>query len=240
MSFPQDRQFDGQETQIGDLVEISNHNTIDVFEIKDIQNQNDTIIYLVLGDKDDRENEEVILELSLNENKLFGLSNSEWINDNRVLVKFIGPDYDRDLESEFFDRIECFDLTELLIEKLTRFWLEDGNELDLSEMGCNMIIPRYFSHPRIINKLQILDLSENELKLIPPGITNLHNLRTLDLSNNEITSLPKNIGNLLNLKVLDLSINKLTSLPEEPWDCVAVLRTLDIRNANGIGNQQSS
>ena len=91
MSFSEETEFDGQEIQIGDLIEIYNHlhNPIGVFEIADIQYQDD-IIYLVLSDRHDKE---MILELSSNENELFGISNADWINDDRIFIKFIGPYY---------------------------------------------------------------------------------------------------------------------------------------------------
>ena len=111
------------------------------------------------------------------------------------------------------DTSKDFDKTVKILED---FWSGNENVLDLSGLKCNMDIPKYFSHPRIINKLGNLGLGSNGLKSLPSGI-----------------------GNLVNLHTLALQGNELTSLPEEPWDCNAVLRTLDIRLANGIGNGES-
>lgn len=86
-------------------------------------------------------------------------------------------------------------------------------------------------------KLQYLDLSSNNLKSIPEGITGLKDLKTitltanqlidlqtqswekltslknLDLSRNQISSFPQGVQHLLQLQFLNLSANKITSFP---------------------------
>lgn len=61
---------------------------------------------------------------------------------------------------------------------------------------------------RHLQKLKILDLSNNKFSGVPAEIGQLQNLEVLNLSNNQITGLPYELGNLSNLKLLDLSGNQ--------------------------------
>ena len=63
-----------------------------------------------------------------------------------------------------------------------------------------------------------LDLSYNELKSLPPEISQLTNLTSLDLSYNQLSVLPPEIENLLRLETLDLENNKLAQLPRQIFD----------------------
>ena len=62
-------------------------------------------------------------------------------------------------------------------------------------------------------EITTLDLSELQLRIIPPEIIYLRGLTELLLGHNQLTSLPPEMGNLSALTVLDLSYNQLTSLP---------------------------
>ncbi|XP_058075099.1 disease resistance protein RPS5-like [Magnolia sinica] len=53
------------------------------------------------------------------------------------------------------------------------------------------------------------------------------NLRVLDLSNNQIKEIPPEIGNLVELKYLNLSNTRITNLPEE-MGCLVKLKHLDL------------
>ncbi|MCL8266327.1 leucine-rich repeat domain-containing protein [Leptospira weilii] len=70
----------------------------------------------------------------------------------------------------------------------------------------------------------ILNLENNELRILPKKIGQLESLELLDLSNNELTTLPKEIGQLVNLEVLVLENNELTTLPQE----IGQLRNLEV------------
>jgi Leucine-rich repeat (LRR) protein len=72
-----------------------------------------------------------------------------------------------------------------------------------------------------------LDLSNYELRNLPPEIGNLTTLESLDLGSNELISLPAEIGNLTCLKSLDLGNNELSSLPEEIGN-LSSLESLDL------------
>lgn len=58
-----------------------------------------------------------------------------------------------------------------------------------------------------------IDLSDNDLTLLPESIGKQRRLKKLILSNNKIKSLPIEIGNLQNLREFNVSENQLESLP---------------------------
>ncbi|XP_024178294.1 uncharacterized protein LOC112184260 [Rosa chinensis] len=66
-----------------------------------------------------------------------------------------------------------------------------------------------------LSALQILDLSENNLSIIPSGIGRLSSLKLLNLSENNFDNIPNEIGHLSSLQVLDLSENSFMSIPDE-------------------------
>lgn len=75
--------------------------------------------------------------------------------------------------------------------------------------------------------LRILDLHNNELKVLPDEIGNLERLQILNLENNRLKKLPDSIGNLRNLQTLDVKKNVLKDLPLALCDLPS-LRLLDI------------
>lgn len=72
---------------------------------------------------------------------------------------------------------------------------EKGNYKDLAEALQN---------PK---EVRILDLSENQLTILPKEIGKLQKLQLLDLSRNRLITLPKEIGQLKNLRWLSLKNN---------------------------------
>ena len=58
-----------------------------------------------------------------------------------------------------------------------------------------------------------IDLSSNELTIIPDTIYKIRSLRRLDFSQNNLTEVSHMIGDLEELITLNLSRNKLMSLP---------------------------
>jgi internalin A len=64
------------------------------------------------------------------------------------------------------------------------------------------------------NQATRLDLSGENLSVLPESISQLTELESLDLSHNQLTELPEFIGRFARLKVLDLLNNKLTALPD--------------------------
>lgn len=65
----------------------------------------------------------------------------------------------------------------------------------------------------ITSSLRLLDLSQNEIKLLPVAFSNFKNLVHLKLDRNQLHMLPVNIGKLSSLRFLSVSHNQLTVLP---------------------------
>lgn len=61
-------------------------------------------------------------------------------------------------------------------------------------------------------QVEHLDLSRNELTIIPKDIGRLIELKYINLSNNQLTSLPEQIGELWKLEKLDLSDNRISDV----------------------------
>jgi len=77
-------------------------------------------------------------------------------------------------------------------------------QLDLSN---NMLDGSLQAEVRMLQNLQVLNLSDNSFTSVPAEIGQLKNLEVLDLSNNQLTGLPYELGNLSNLQMLDLRGN---------------------------------
>jgi hypothetical protein len=103
--------------------------------------------------------------------------------------------------------------------------------LDLSSLGL-------FRMPTtiVLSHLTSLDLSNNNLRVLPSWICNLPKLSFLNLERNNFSSLPEQIGNLTCLKDLMLSNNHLSFLPESFKDLKLVI--LDLSN-NPLGKVPS-
>ncbi|KAA8529636.1 hypothetical protein F0562_034264 [Nyssa sinensis] len=74
-----------------------------------------------------------------------------------------------------------------------------------------------------LHGLVILNISHNQLQVIPDAIARLEKLEELNVSSNFLESLPDSIGLLINLKVLNVSGNKLNILPESISQCSALV-----------------
>ena len=106
-----------------------------------------------------------------------------------------------------------------------------GVTLDLSNQGLTKVSQDVFTK----TNLEVLDVSGNNLTgALPAEIRNLQKLRVLDASDNQMTGVPAEVGQLQNLEVLDLSNNQLTGLPYE-LGSLKKLKTLNLS-----GNQYSS
>ena len=69
-------------------------------------------------------------------------------------------------------------------------------------------------HAARIARITQLDLSNLELKILPPEIGKFIGLESLDLNGNQLTDLPGTIGNLTELRKLSLDKNPLKSFPD--------------------------
>eukprot|EP00128_Syssomonas_multiformis_P008233 Colp12_sorted_trinity150504_noHs@29056 len=127
---------------------------------------------------------------------------------NNSLVTSRSPDthYVRHITNISFERVgltewpKCLEL----LSGLKELRIRSSHKLSQSE--C---IPRFPS------TLEILDLSDNALEILPHTIFALNSLRVLNLRRNHIKCLPVSIANLINLKVLHLDSNKLECGPSQ-------------------------
>lgn len=81
--------------------------------------------------------------------------------------------------------------------------------------------------------LKTLDLSYNNMKLLPTEIVKLTFLQTLIVKNNKLTDFPDNMKDLKSLKSLDASHNCLTIIGNK-LDSVASLEDLNLTNNPGL------
>jgi len=84
----------------------------------------------------------------------------------------------------------------------------------LKKRGIGVITPELCQ-----SKLDLveIDLSHNQIKIIPPEIGQLKHLNTLHLDHNQIKSIPKELGQLDSLETLSLKGNDIVTIPSEIW-----------------------
>eukprot|EP00879_Flechtneria_rotunda_P021969 GHRR01023169.1.p1 GENE.GHRR01023169.1~~GHRR01023169.1.p1 ORF type:complete len:409 (+),score=93.64 GHRR01023169.1:385-1611(+) len=90
-------------------------------------------------------------------------------------------------------------------------------------------------------ELQELDLSSNQLILLPAGMSQLTTLTALHLQHNQLPSVPAHLSTLWNLSHLDLSHNWLSGLRDTPhfsallssWRQLRVLRLENVSDKRG-------
>ena len=63
-------------------------------------------------------------------------------------------------------------------------------------------------------KATSLDLSQQELRIVPPEVFEIDSLEELNLDRNKLVKLPDELGQLKNLKSLSVSENDLMELPD--------------------------
>uniref|UniRef100_A0A8D1TNC8 Erbb2 interacting protein n=1 Tax=Sus scrofa TaxID=9823 RepID=A0A8D1TNC8_PIG len=90
--------------------------------------------------------------------------------------------------------------------------LEDGIDLLNSSSLSWMLDLFYFLFCRL-TKLQILELRENQLKMLPKTMNRLTQLERLDLGSNEFTEVPEVLEQLSGLKEFWMDGNRLTFIP---------------------------
>ncbi|XP_069702522.1 leucine-rich repeat protein 1-like isoform X1 [Periplaneta americana] len=83
----------------------------------------------------------------------------------------------------------------------------------LSETPIHDTKWNWISSYNLTRSLQVLDLSNNELCLLPKQISKLKKLSILKIERNKLTELPPGLGNLTHLRTLGAGYNNLRYLP---------------------------
>ena len=110
------------------------------------------------------------------------------------------------------------------------------NNLMCEQLGgaCVCRLARFMeSLPRV----ERMDLSQNNLHVLPDAIWDRRNLRVLDLSHNAISRVPQQVAALEKLEVLRLAGNSISELPDELFEMPA-LRELDVRGNPLVATEQ--
>lgn len=96
----------------------------------------------------------------------------------------------------------------------------EADELDLSDLQLRQIPPSL----KGMVALRQLRARRNDIEDFPAMLCSLRKLRVLDLYSNKLTGLPHEIGRLESLVELDLSNNQLSELPESIGDLSHLVR----------------
>ncbi|MBD3231457.1 hypothetical protein GF322_02225 [Candidatus Dependentiae bacterium] len=117
-----------------------------------------------------------------------------------------------------------------IYKQLKSFLISNSTVLKLKSLNINSkeLLEVILSFIENDEKLEILDISLNQLAELPDNIGNLTELQELNVRHNQLTELPDNIGNLPKLKNLNVGDNKLTGLPDSIRNLTG-LKILNVR-----------
>lgn len=90
---------------------------------------------------------------------------------------------------------------------------EPMTEANLSDCALTELPPEVFL-PHMAEHLQLLNLSGNRLRTLPPNMPSLRKLRILFCAGNEFESVPDCLGDMPSLRMLSFKENKLKTLSE--------------------------
>lgn len=89
--------------------------------------------------------------------------------------------------------------------------LDSVTNLDLKDCGIAQISKELFK----LRNLEFLNISANELSILPPSIGQFKKLKKLKAEANYLTELPQEIGQCISLEILKVSENQISKLPKE-------------------------
>lgn len=69
----------------------------------------------------------------------------------------------------------------------------------------------------VLPSLLVMDLSHNEIAVIPSSVANLVYLSEMNLTHNKLTSIPPEVCDMLSLRTLDLDENEISDPPQRVW-----------------------
>lgn len=165
-------------------------------------------------------NLEKLSELKLAQNRLSGIPDSlKKCTELRLLILSANHLRGELIFPQEWKKMSYLSLRSCTLCRLSESidWLESLEILDLGR-NCLVTLP---SMKRLRNLLQ-LNLAENPLKEIPPGLRHLSRLRTLTITDCKITRLPEWLGELRSLTSLDADMNNISEFPE----CMGELKQL--------------
>ncbi|XP_021339283.1 uncharacterized protein LOC110440494 isoform X2 [Mizuhopecten yessoensis] len=156
-------------------------------------------------------------------NKVFDLSHGfKTTGINSCLAHSLALSAGQDMKTISMDR---FQMMYQFLQKL------DFRKNGLKELS-NDFLGRF-------TKLEELDLSENQLQVLPKGFSNTIWLSHLNISKNQISQLPDDLSALKDvLTFLDISDNPFKEIPKVVWTLVS-LKTLHADNIGKIGNLEA-
>ena len=109
------------------------------------------------------------------------------------------------------DELTKDELREEALRRIEKCFRTGSDTLDLSELNLKTLPPEVFK----LTHLKELNIGLNQLESLPPEIGNLTQLGSLNIEDNKIKTLPPEIGNLKGLECLYLGGNQLEILPIE-------------------------
>lgn len=142
---------------------------------------------------------------------------NEIVNNELIWKKIFINTFENDtiMNNFFTEYKKHFKLDNFLMDTIQKGFNECVNlqEIDFSDnFNSPLCIPCEID---CLHKLEVLDLSDNDLQSIPCEIGHLYNLKNLNLSYNSLRSIPQKIYQLHNLRKLRLDGNGLQLIPRE-------------------------
>ncbi|WJX94388.1 hypothetical protein P8452_75808 [Trifolium repens] len=161
------------------------------------------------------ENERRVYKSLLQKDEMFDAYEKLLKNAESRLVKIYEDDGDIGEISNGGDVAEDGECHEHIARILLEVREKDVDRVELTGKRLRRMTEEFCN----IDSLVLLNLSTNQLSVIPDTIAALQNLEELNISTNLLGSIPDSIGLLQKLKILNVSGNKLSSLPDSISQC---------------------